>query len=364
MIFYRDKNYKFYEIFNEKNGMLFRSSVKETELDPTMRSFPELLDVGIMGHCSSGKMGYCGAAGIDCYQKGDASEVPHMDSEDFEKIAKQAAGKTFQIALGGAGDPNKHPELEKILRTSCEYGIVPNMTISGYQLLDSEIQLIKDYCGAVAVSWYSRLQMDKESNIETNPMTKETVKRLLSTGCRTNVHFVVSSDTMEEAIIRLEKELFPKGIDAVIFILYKPIGYGKKNKIPKMDDRMKRFIHLATEVQHPFRVGFDTCFTAGLVTANRKIPEMCIDACEAGCFSMYIDSQLNCYPCSFGQETEYVESMRNKSLREIWNGETFQRFRNRSEMFGKENCRCCNNYTLCQGGCKLGIEIDLCSQLY
>jgi hypothetical protein len=25
-----------------------------------------------------------------------------------------------------------------------------------------------------------------------------------------------------------------------------------------------------------------------------------IDACEAATFSMYIDSQMNCYPCSFG----------------------------------------------------------------
>ena len=114
MIIYKDEVFGFFEIFNEENGTLFRSDING--VDPVMRSFPELLDVGIMGHCNGGQ--YCRNAGIDCYQKGFTTYAPHMSYENFMEIVKQAAGKTFQIALGGAGDPNKHPQIEDILKSN------------------------------------------------------------------------------------------------------------------------------------------------------------------------------------------------------------------------------------------------------
>ena len=163
MIFYKDEQYRFYEIFNEENGTLIRSDING--IDPVCRSFPELLDVGIMGHCINGH--YCKMAGIDCYQKGASLKTPHMTIADFAFIAKQAAGKTFQIALGGAGDPNKHPDFQQILKICRHYRIVPNLTTSGWEIIDNEIQAIKNYCGAVAVSWYSRLIDGIESNTAT-----------------------------------------------------------------------------------------------------------------------------------------------------------------------------------------------------
>lgn len=145
--------------------------------------------VGIMGHCDNGS--YCKSAGIDCYQKGYSIDTPHMTVFDFDLIARQAAGKTFQIALGGAGDPNKHPEFQEILKICKHYRIVPNLTTSGWRLTDNEIHNIKDYCGAVAVSWYSRLINGVESNIA----TIEAVERLVE-DCTTNIHYVISNQTI------------------------------------------------------------------------------------------------------------------------------------------------------------------------
>ena len=53
---YKDKLFNFTEIFNEKNGMLIRTNIldangNETSEEPYMRSFPELIDIGIMGKC-------------------------------------------------------------------------------------------------------------------------------------------------------------------------------------------------------------------------------------------------------------------------------------------------------------------------
>lgn len=80
-------------------------------------------------------------------------------------------------------------------------------------------------------------------------------------------------------------------------------------------------------------------------------------SCEAATFSMYIDSRMNCYPCSFGiWNKEISESMKDKTLREIWRGKTFSAFREKS----KEKCFNCKQKSLCQNGCRLGMNIELC----
>ena len=55
----RDRN--FISLFDENTGFYMRSGVlengKDTGRDPFMAEFPELLDVGIMGHCRHGRSG-------------------------------------------------------------------------------------------------------------------------------------------------------------------------------------------------------------------------------------------------------------------------------------------------------------------
>ena len=137
--------------------MLIRSNVLEHSIEtkqlPMMRSFPELIDIGIMGACNAGKSGLCRNAGVDCYQRGMLSHETNMSLDDYCSIIAQCGGRTFQIALGGAGDPNKHESFAEILRATRENRIVPNYTTSGYNLTDREIELTKTYCSAVAVSY-------------------------------------------------------------------------------------------------------------------------------------------------------------------------------------------------------------------
>lgn len=349
MIIYRDEKYGFFELFNEKNGTLVRGDVNGE--DPKMRSFPELLDIGIMGHCDHSNI--CTRVGIDCYQNGIVRKDPHMSVEDFEFIARQACGKTFQIALGGAGDPNKHPYFGEILQIARHYHIVPNLTTSGVNITNPEIALIKQYCGAVAISWYSRLR----GNHETNTMTANAINNLINCGCTTNIHFVISTDTIDEAIRRLEYDMFPLGINAVIFILYKPVGQGKQSKVIKPHDKRIEILIQKAGSKHPYRIGFDTCFTSAILRYNTHFSTASIDSCEASTFSMYIDSQMNCYPCSFGiWKEELAESLHGKTIREIWDGTVFSAFREKQKL----SCTNCNKHSLCRGGCKLDLNIDLC----
>lgn len=130
-----------------------------------------------------------------------------------------------------------------------------------------------------------------------------------------------------------------------------------EKEIANIEKYHKRFISLATKVKHPYRVGFDTCFTPALLRWGDTVPAVSIDACEAATFSMYIDSQMNCYPCSFGiWDKSISESMNSKTLREIWQGDKFVAFREQR----KEKCSSCRQMELCRGGCRLGIDIDMC----
>ena len=54
-----------------------------------MRSFPELIDIGIMGACNAGKSGLCRNAGVDCYQLGMLSHETNMSLDDYCSIIAQ-----------------------------------------------------------------------------------------------------------------------------------------------------------------------------------------------------------------------------------------------------------------------------------
>lgn len=161
MIYYKDNRFGFIELFNDETGTLIRSNILDNGIEtgqlPPMRSFPELIDIGIMGACDAGKTGLCRNAGVDCYQRGISSCEKNMDFDDYSAIINQCKGRVFQIALGGAGDPNKHEFFPDILHITRENRIVPNYTTSGYALTDKEIELTKKYCGAVAVSYLAEL---------------------------------------------------------------------------------------------------------------------------------------------------------------------------------------------------------------
>ena len=66
-------------------------------------------------------------------------------------------------------------------------------------------QLCKEYCGAVAVSWYG------------GDYTVNAIELLIKAGVKTNIHYVLHNESIKEAMYRMKEGKFPKGINAVIF---------------------------------------------------------------------------------------------------------------------------------------------------
>jgi radical SAM protein with 4Fe4S-binding SPASM domain len=345
-----DHKYHFVSMFNPKTGAYVRTGIlneqgRDTGVDPFMASFPHLIDVGIMGHCKHGKTGLCVKAGIGCYQSGLTVDEPNMSLEDFAIIAEQCRGRTNQFALGGRGDPDQHENLEEILKICQDNSIVPNFTTSGFGLREAHAKLCKQYCGAVAVSWYR------------NKYTIRAINLLLKAGVKTNIHYVLGNNSIDEAIFRLKNDDFPKGINSLVFLLHKPVGLGShENVLSPCDPRVGEFYALVDRGKRWFKVGMDSCGVPGIVNfCNNVIPEA-IDPCEGGRFSCYIGADMVMLPCSFDQPNQYGVSLREHTIEQAWNSDAFDQFRNHL----LTQCPACARRENCLGGCPLVPEIVLC----
>ena len=345
-----DKKFHFKFAFDTETGAYVRTGIldedgKDTGVDPFMASYPHMIDVGVMGHCIHGKTGLCAKAGIGCYQSGLLVEKPNMAMEDFRWIAEQSKDRCNQFALGGRGDPDQHEYFEDLLKICRENDLVPNFTTSGYGMTPEIAKLCKDYCGAVAVSWYR------------SEYTMSAIRMLLDAGVRTNIHYVLGKNSIDEAISRLEKNDFPKGINAVIFLLHKPAGQGTKaNILDYTDPRVKMFF-TQIDRHHQFKVGMDSCNVPGAINYCRNIAPESLDSCEGGRFSCYISADMQMTPCSFDQEGKYCVPLRENSIEEAWNSEPFEKFREKM----RRACSGCDKKELCLGGCPLMPEIVFCN---
>ena len=347
MNLYIEKTNKFYELFDPKTGFYFRSGVmsdgKDTGVDPFQREFPNLIDIGIMERCVCANQ-----CKVDCYQRAIDRKGQNMSVENYRKIMEECRGKVFQVALGGAGDPDTHENIEEILKISRENQVVPNFTTSGIAFDERKAELCKEYCGAIAVSDHFADYTDR------------TLDMLIDKGIKTNIHYVLSKNSIDTAIDRLKNGGFHKGINAVVFLLYKPVGLGKTSNVLHYDDpKVKEFFELIDTNAFDFSIGFDSCTSPAIVNLTRNINENSIDYCEGARFSMYIDAQMNAMPCSFAnQDSRWFVSLNDHTIQEAWNSDVFESFRNCL----KNSCVGCKDRLSCGGGCPLCPDVVLCNR--
>lgn len=347
-----DGGENFISFFNPQNGFYIRSGVLDekgcdTGVDPFMASFPQLIDVGIMGHCVHGASGLCLQSGVQCYQNGPYIKEPNMNLFAFKRIIDECKDKTFQVALGGRGDPDIHEDFENILRYSAINGVVPNFTTSGFGLTQEKAALCKKYCGAVAVSWYR------------HRYTFNAIRLLLEEGVKTNIHYVLASNSVQEAIWLLKNNGFPEGINAVVFLLHKPVGLGEKHNILSISDRNAAvFFKLIDKERFKFKIGFDSCTVPALIHYKLTLNHCFIDTCEGARFSCYISPDLQMVPCSFDQEYRYAFDLNGSNIQHGWRSEPFELFRN----ILRESCPECIERDSCMGGCPLEREVVLCEK--
>ena len=310
-------------VFNPQNGFTVRYGDSIDE-DPFVGPVPELADISINNVCDRG----CDF----CYKDSNMSGKT-MSLEEYTKVLENLP-LTWQLALGG-GEPTMHPDFIEILRMTREdFDKVPNYTTNGTHLTDEIVAATKAYCGAVAVSYSDR-----------DDVWIKATKTFIEAGVKTNIHFVVSEKTAQTAMnLMVELGVTPEvlgleGLNAVVFLLYKPVGRASKEDALTTATAID-FLEYAFE-QDGVQVGFDSCFVKHIYAAEQagkiEVPWELLDTCESSRFSIYVSEDLEVIPCSFGCFSDYGESLREKSIKEIWSGEKFNKFRK----ILKEDCYAC-----------------------
>lgn len=137
-------------------------------------------------------------------------------------------------------------------------------------------KICKEYTGEVAVSWY------REAH------TEQAVK-LLQAEVKTNIHYVFGNNTIDEAVDRLINQDFSGKINAVIFLLHKPVGMGEQANVLKIGNpRVRRFFEIIDASKFDFKIGFDSCSCAGIINFAPNINRNSIDYCEGARASVVI----------------------------------------------------------------------------
>jgi radical SAM protein with 4Fe4S-binding SPASM domain len=306
---------------------------------------PELLDIAITNYCER----ECDF----CYRASNR-QGEFMNLEDYEFIMKQAkrAG-VLQVALGG-GNPNQHPQFVEILKKTREYGIIPSYTTNGQGMTDEIYAATKQFCGAMAVSWY-----------EPYADAQEVIKRARAYKIKVNIHYMLNEYNLSNAIEIMEKQAeLLENINAIVFLNYKPVHTADVLCL-RDGKEIKDFFEVVKKTKN-CKIGFDSCMISFLPLMGSDLLQETVDFCEAARFSAYISEELFLYPCSFMNDiSKNGVDLRKQALQDGWRfGEDFIEMRERLSLPAKQkhfisSCKTCEEYQMCHGGCPV-FNINRC----
>jgi len=325
-------------IADQESGMTFRWG-KTFNDNPSFAPIPELVDISISNHCTKG---------CDFCYRNSRPDNSFMSIVDYEYaldcLNHPTYGNVFQVALGG-GEPLEHPDFIELLNITKDHNIVPNFTTNGGLLTPNFSNKIRNKVGAVAVS------INNLDNIDYS-----NIAYLIETGIRTNIHYVIDNNNICQAIKILKGEFNYKlsGINAIVFLTFKPSGRGDCKNILRHDPYLDEFLRLVDNSNCSCNIGFDACFVPLLMRFTQTRHDF-IDSCEVGFFSVYIDEKLNVTPCSFSNGNDSF-NLRSFEFYDIWLNK-FSEFRNRIE---NKCTQVCPAKIECKGKCAYYPEVTVC----
>jgi hypothetical protein len=244
----------------------------------------------------------------NCYKgnkKGDPTKSNHMSLETFKIIFSKFPKTITQIAFG-ITSIGAHPELFGIFKHCRDNDVIPNVTINGADpLTDEQIEQLRDFCGAMAIS-INRYNKEKGFDL---------INRVITKGCQQiNIHYVISKETIEfayEVCKGIKEDPRLKELNAIVFLGLKPKERGQNLSILPVYEYITLVEYC---LENSIRFGFDSCsaprfdkavgLNQSLDEAKKKALLSCSERCESGLFSAYIDSSGKYWHCSFGEGRE------------------------------------------------------------
>ena len=264
---------------------------------------PEIADIEISTTCSKG-CAYC--------YKSNTVNGTYMTNESYKRVLNiiNQNDTLTQVALG-IGDIDANLDLEKILITTREFGLVPNITINGSKMTDYYYDMLAKYCGAVSISRYN-----DEELIETAKELKKRIEKNDNTLKYINIHMILCKDTYDDLFdfIKNKFESVKDLFNAIVFLSLKPLGDRNKytsgndyNSNDKQEYRIskeeyKTLIDYALSKRIP--IGFDSCWCYNFLESIKdsdkyKQLSTYAEPCESTLFSIYVNVFGKAFPCSF-----------------------------------------------------------------
>jgi hypothetical protein len=329
--------------FNLKTGFFARWGAVPED-DPYRSPWgPEIADIEISTVCG----GVNGKPCPYCY-KANTRHGRNMSFGLFKAIIEKINpnNQLTQVAfgLGAAGEEN--PSLWDMCAWLREQNIVPNGTIA--DITEETADKIARHFGACAVS--------NHFLTTGNGLCYDNVKYLTERGMRqVNIHYVLAQETFENTfnILRdIKEDSRLAKLNALVFLSLKPKGRAVKNNFhPLTSAQFTGIIKTALSMNVNF--GFDSCAFPNFAGAVQGLPDgkrllMMAEGCESfGRFSMYINAEGRCFPCSFceGEEGwgEGVDLLSSDFAKDLWNGKKFENGR-KALLFNDGACPVFNLY--------------------
>lgn len=320
--------------FDKTNGMFVRWG-KTVDDDPTHSPYGnEILDIEVSTICNG-----LGTSCAWCY-KGNTGVGKNMSLETFKCIIDKIPKNVGQAALG-IGDIDSNKDLWDMMKYSRSKGIIPNITINGYNLKDEYVENLVSLCGAVSVSKYTP-----------KDYCYNAVKKLTDAGLKQcNIHQLISKQTLKscyEVIDDFHSDERLSKLNAIVFMFLKPKGSRNRLDIVSFDEYSK-LIKYAVDKNVPFGGCSCQCSAMFKVLENlnmRDVAVSCCESCESLIFSHYINVDGVAYPCSFAEGEEGIVGLDvlncNDYMNDIWNSPSSVDWRNRLiDTTDSNGCRKC-----------------------
>ncbi|MDR0841827.1 MAG: radical SAM protein [Acidobacteriota bacterium] len=308
--------------FNLKNGFFARWGRTPYD-DPHRSPFgPEIADIEISSIC-------CGVHGKPCAYcyKGNTGRGKNMSLETFTAVIGKINGnrQLTQVAFGLGAAGTENPALWDMCAWLRDNNIVPNGTVA--DITDETADKVARFFGACAVS-------DHFLSIpEGNEVCYDNVRRLTDRGMsQVNIHYVLARETYENAFqvlrdVKNDERL--RKINALVFLSVKRKGRALKDDFQRLTG--VQFTHIIrTALDMKVNIGFDSCAFPKFASAIKGLQDekyllSMAEGCESfGRFSLYVNVDGRCFPCSFCEGVEGwadgLDILSTDFLSDVWNG--------------------------------------------
>lgn len=285
-----------------------------------------------------------------CYKSNQGCGV-NMSLETCKNIISKLPKTVCQIAYG-IGSIDTNPDLWSILEYTRSQGIIPNITINGWNLQDEYAEKLAKVCGAISVSKYAPKDVCYNAVQKLSQFKGKTGYTLR----QVNIHQLIAHETVNGCIEMIDDKMNDNrlsGLDHIVFLTLKPKGDRNTMHVPTCEDYTK-VIEYA--IKNKVSIGSDSCGSGILykVYKNLGLEDMiknCIISCESfGVESAYINVEGKYFPCSFaegvGEWKDGLDVLNCENfLKDIWYNPLLMKYRMLSILTKDCNgCRKCLVY--------------------